>query len=619
MNNSNRLIYAWYYQYENNFVSQQGISFTREYLVDVKETNEENKLKVWVDIKRNKAYHCPDDFYGENIGGLTAVIGENGSGKTTIARMLMDYPIPTFHELSPFFWIVISDENKITIYCYKIEVCVNDEQICKKDWCKNPISAIYLTNIFNFFELNERLGLSELEGNSMSRQIYSPAYLLLHASEIARKERYGYRSSDNRYLVIIQQYANLMEQSDIQAYIKKQEELMIECYVAASDEIKDELGIFDEYEISIAEFAKGIEENKSEVRDEKKQKILAAKGCYQELYHRILENHQDDFWLNIYVLCLAEAYLALLDVQEEKLKNKIKEAGELDLDMISVLKETANLMQGVPWASQLNSCIDMLEQYAILKNKRWRLGKQKFNGTEEMIFWYYEELKKPYSFFKRNLSFKLRPNSSGEQAMINLFSYIVDAINREMQQREFLIIIDEIDAGLHPRWQQNIIRLLLEWLKSFEKYHFQIVVTSHSPIVLSDVLKEHVIKLKKKANDHLLIEEMKNSTFGANIAMQFLDAFYMDKGNIGSFSQDKIRTLIEHIGENQDYDSEKWKELYFLVDSIGEDIVRKKLLNDIYRKESGYDLLTKQWENSNDEKRRQIIRYIEHLNVDEEE
>ena len=202
--------------------------------------------------------------------------------------------------------------------------------------------------------------------------------------------------------------------------------------------------------------------------------------------------------------------------------------------------------------------------------------------------------------------------------MMNLFSYIIDAMEHSPNQRRFLLVIDEIDVGLHPRWQQQIVKYLLDWLNSFEGYRFQIIITSHSPIVLSDILKEHVVRLKRDSEKGLWVEEMQEPTFGGNIAMQFLDSFYMDEGNIGAFSKEKIRSLIEKINNMQEYDTKERQSLEYLVDSIGEEMVRKKLRRDMQNKKPDYETLMKQWEKCSTEERRKILKYVELLRNEEE-
>ena len=53
------------------------------------------------------------------------------------------------------------------------------------------------------------------------------------------------------------------------------------------------------------------------------------------------------------------------------------------------------------------------------------------------------------------------------------------------------MLIDEVDIHLHPTWQQ---RVLDDLMKAFP--NTQIIVTTHSPQVLSTVSREHIRKLQ---------------------------------------------------------------------------------------------------------------------------
>lgn len=91
-----------------------------------------------------------------------------------------------------------------------------------------------------------------------------------------------------------------------------------------------------------------------------------------------------------------------------------------------------------------------------------------------------------------------------------------------------LLLIDEIDLYLHPEWQRRIVRDLLSLLRrQFKGHYFQIILTSHSPIVLSDIPVENCIFLKKKSNGTVCQEERNTQTFGANIYTLYKDAFFL--------------------------------------------------------------------------------------------
>jgi len=631
-----KLIYVWYQSYGGGFVRGQGVLLDGGYQVEIRvETGTMGeKEEVHIEtIRKNPDYHCPKGFYGRNIDGVTAVVGENGSGKTTLARMLMDCPLPSLKDLGPFFWIFVSEndeDDEFYIFRYKVPIVPEgDMGICVEEWNPNLVSAVYISNVFNFAELTGDIGLNGLNaGNKVCRQVYSPACLLRHGREEARTTRYGYRTPANQYLPGIQYYADIMEPTEIESYIKKQEELMIECYKASSPAIRKELGLFDQYEIAVAEFAKGIPyfQKPTDKDDEKNKLLLGAKECYRQLQGGILKEHnKDSLWLNLYVLCLSEIYLALGDTTNEwilELKERIKNARGYDEGLFSDMEAVVSRAKDAPWAGQIKGCLDMLRRYFGQKAggemagdmAGWELGTEYFEDSEELVDWYYGELKKTSSFFKRNLSLRPQVGSGGEQMLINLFAYIADAMNQNPNQRHFLIIIDEIDAGLHPRWQQNILKYLLDWLVSFEGYRFQVIFTSHSPIVLSDMLREHVVKLKK-SNGCFEAGAMEAPTFGANIAMQFLDSFFMDEGTIGSFSKTKIQDLIRRINSLQGYNQKRQEELEYLAGSIGEDIVRRKLLADLHRKQpqDGYRRFSEHWNLCSREEQRKVLEFMENL------
>lgn len=54
--------------------------------------------------------------------------------------------------------------------------------------------------------------------------------------------------------------------------------------------------------------------------------------------------------------------------------------------------------------------------------------------------------------------------------------------------REIVLLIDEVEAHLHPRWQQTIMRSLLEVVKSLsDEVQVQLLVTTHAPLVMASL------------------------------------------------------------------------------------------------------------------------------------
>jgi len=189
-----------------------------------------------------------------------------------------------------------------------------------------------------------------------------------------------------------------------------------------------------------------------------------------------------------------------------------------------------------------------------------------------------------------NLLFNWRDMSSGEKAFLNIFSRFHSLSDKQtkaanMKLKENLIIlIDEGDLYLHPRWQQNLLKNLLDFLTIdyvFENQNtnrkIQIILTTNQPIIASDLPKNNIIFMKQSNNNkcEIVTSSDKKETFGANIHYLLADSFFLNDGYIGEFVKQKINRLIELIVKEDEMPQKDTKKL---IKMIGEPIVKKKLL-----------------------------------------
>jgi hypothetical protein len=64
----------------------------------------------------------------------------------------------------------------------------------------------------------------------------------------------------------------------------------------------------------------------------------------------------------------------------------------------------------------------------------------------------------------------------------------LSSINEKPPQRKMVILIDEIEAHLHPRWQRVILPALLEVSKDLSAdLDIQFIIATHSPLVMTSV------------------------------------------------------------------------------------------------------------------------------------
>ena len=173
--------------------------------------------------------------------------------------------------------------------------------------------------------------------------------------------------------------------------------------------------------------------------------------------------------------------------------------------------------------------------------------------------------------------------SSGERALMNfmsrvLFASLIDKFMPESQfklQDNVLLLIDEIDLYLHPEWQRRIIFELIDAVNNQFPYKtFQIIISSHSPIVLSDIPSANTTYLIRE-NGVIAQHKDKTQTFGANIHTLYKDAFFIKNGlTMGEYAQTYVNNIIHDI-RSKDFDQENIKNRIVM---IGEPVIRKKLL-----------------------------------------
>ena len=162
-----------------------------------------------------------------------------------------------------------------------------------------------------------------------------------------------------------------------------------------------------------------------------------------------------------------------------------------------------------------------------------------------------------------------------------------------------LILLDEPDNTLHPNWQKEYINLLVTLLKDKKDIH--IIITSHSPFLLSDLPIQNVIFLEKDekiGNCVNVTEKMKDfNTFGANIHTLLSHGFFMKDGLMGEFAKDKIQSIIKYHKEisekeltkkenkkqrdeeKEKYENEHKNKFWQIQSIIGDDYLKQVIKN----------------------------------------
>lgn len=186
--------------------------------------------------------------------------------------------------------------------------------------------------------------------------------------------------------------------------------------------------------------------------------------------------------------------------------------------------------------------------------------------------------------------------SSGEKALLNIYSRFYSLINEEHFGDELdehlIIMIDEGDLYLHPAWQKRFVKLLLDFLpkiynskRNGQQRTIQIIFTTNSPIPASDLLSYNTIFLENVTDENgEVITVVKDSlndqkdTFAANIHTLLSDSFFVKNGLIGEFASGKLNEIIDKLIKRVELNYEDREKMRRLIYQIGEPILKTKLM-----------------------------------------
>jgi energy-coupling factor transporter ATP-binding protein EcfA2 len=124
-----------------------------------------------------------------------------------------------------------------------------------------------------------------------------------------------------------------------------------------------------------------------------------------------------------------------------------------------------------------------------------------------------------------------------------------DANGRWVVSKPGVILIDEVESHLHPRWQQNIC----EWLKQrFPRIQF--IVTTHSPLIVQAADPDGIFVLplpgEERAPRRLVAEEFEKVVLGKAHEVLLGEAFRLDSTR-GQWAQERIKLWEELEAKKQ--------------------------------------------------------------------
>ena len=565
---------------EFNFSSKYKIHFEKEDETLDKIDTQPGKL-----IKSEVDKNYIDNFFGNNIE-LNAIIGNNGAGKSTLLKALFD-----FGNIRHFIILVFEclEEKKFIIFYYDI---INS----KTYWVDKKLNETTLLEI-PFFEHIEDFDENFREVEKYNHIIKFPGIPFFYITEVLDQEMYNSDVKNYSTGGRIAYAASGPENMDVVRSLfydrfEKQMNFLSDKVYGETNNIEMPFSLNESVSVysllNIDELVKYKEELVSYLIDMEKPKINEHR--YRAMVFWFGAQKRNGFVLSLLSILISE--LQDFCKQEDKVDSffnkytydKGKGKGDIYTRLRIILNNIKENFEGFS-LEKYHSFLDILEKskYQLSDGGKCIYLPFKADGNGMSLKTFYDEYKKLvknnyFLYFDWGLS-------SGETAMLDLYSkfYQIYQSIKNSEKKDVLLLIDEADAYFHPQWQKDYVKDTLNVAKQiFEGFGVQIILATHSPIMLSDITKQNVLYLKKEENGGTKVvpREERQETFGANIFSLFKDTFFLEGSGIGSFAEENLEELLKRIHDLKEINEEEIEYIKKRIMMIGDPFIRQKFENE---------------------------------------
>lgn len=186
--------------------------------------------------------------------------------------------------------------------------------------------------------------------------------------------------------------------------------------------------------------------------------------------------------------------------------------------------------------------------------------------------------------------------SSGERQLLNSASSVVyhlrnlaksKAQGTKIVYRNVNVVLEEVELYFHPEYQRRFIKYLLEQIRNAlfpANMAINLIFVTHSPFILSDIPRQHVLFLRDGKPDR----SMQEDTFGANIHTLLQNGFFLNSVPIGEFAKAKIARLFEILNQSRSLKNNELEQLEMEIPLVSEPLLRGQLMR-LYAQRKGFE------------------------------
>lgn len=557
------LVYLWVEEYKN--IKNQGFNFSPRFECEFfPKYDKDGKLEDNCELKIT-----PKDYvsiFPDNIN-ITAIVGKNGVGKSSILQLLK-YQAEKEQIEKPIFFCIYRKKNQEKEFYYvgTIEgIIYNGEEMGRYTFIQTTyiLNNKELFSLINFKFLNgATYDLFKFDGlkykyTHRDNNIFIPKYIILY------KDNFNiFRKLDNFICFDVLRFKldlneRFLNENDV---FSKFINVLLENLKLEINDENDEM-VKKKYNSKLEE----IKINSTNLSD-----LITKLDSLEELVVLRYKEQSEDI--------LSKLQIKKEINNKEEIKKVLKHIEKYRLKLEKTLRDDENYIYiDLPIFLNNEFNKDIIDFY-IFQKLLQKDEKLKLNQINIPIF--------NLELYDSKTSKTFSSISEGEKNFTRLvIENLLHHDNGHLNAyNEFntLFLYDEVETSFHPDLQKKVIEQSIKIFKSFPKYHFNLVFATHSPFILSDIPKENVIFLEKYKEDDDEVKkdiqkigncknvskDIELKTFGANIHTLLSDGFFMSDGLMGEFAKSKIEEikkfyeLIQKLQNKGKIKKELWKKSY---------------------------------------------------------
>ena len=568
-------------QYDELFKNQI-FNFSDEYKVDFNfETNE---------LKIDKNLDYIENFYGESIYNISPIVGINGTGKTTVLNIISGYSPDKFKQDPDNQYFSLFELGKQE-YKVRFKVSSKNLSVAKLQECWDQ----------TFYRNQDGSFDCDLEYYDDTKNILYVNLQSKGGGEIHADTTYNIRS----LAMFIRSYLWLRDRKIISSVLSCSLEI-------ESHSLKDNTNPIPRGIKAIGFLIYKSIHNIFYEKNEFIKKLLSeslVSKCEKYLKEDVSDYEDSGFNL-------------LLEIVKELDKNEVKdETRKIRKEYVESIITIVNIFIEI---RENGSLIDSNSASILLKYSN---NRSLFEELNDRLFQHTKSKKLVDKFcydlnenFNNYYLLKETPDyhmSTGEGNLIEIFSQLYTYLSmHEESSEDIILLVDELESGMHLEWSRRLIQILIDNLSEILEYEgkgrrIQLIFTTHSPYMLSDIKPGNVIMIEKNQETVYSEGKVLQNTFAKNIQEimkeNLIDNIY------GDFALAKINSMIERLNEKEEHEGNE-EELLKEIHLISEPILRNKLLEMYDKKYNTSEFsIEKQLQklNLNEEQRQQVRAMIE--------